>query len=160
MCFQKVSLESDKTMFLTRPGILLKIAVSCCNQLKSLTNDNEAANNIMQNIAYCVCTLHSFVKNEKNTPLHVYWSSLGQHEQNCYMKAFELLGSKKDRDCFLLNSNQLSSTNDLQAVLVVPLIKKLGKIAILLEDNQVCKCFKSMFDLFQTSRIFLMLTVF
>lgn len=139
MCFQKISLVGDRTKLLTRPGILLKIAVSCCNQLKSLTNDNEAANDIMQNLAFCVCALHSFVKNEKNTPLHVYWSSLDQREQNCYMKAFELLGSKKDRDCFLLNSNQLDSTNDLQAILVMPLFKKLGKIAMLLEDNQVCK---------------------
>ncbi|RRT46229.1 hypothetical protein B296_00050925 [Ensete ventricosum] len=100
-----------------------------------------------------VCGLHSRLIN--SLVPHDYWSTLDSSEKGVYLEAFEFLGSKKAKSAFLLSTtirSNFSGTSDeadedngedVRSLLVVPLIKKMGRIAMHMEDVQMRIAFNS-----------------
>nr|CAD1819808.1 unnamed protein product [Ananas comosus var. bracteatus] len=144
-------------LFLVNPSRLFLLAVSFVSQLRTELSDEAANNLIAQNIVFSICGLHSFAKQRKLSALHQFWSTLSSDEQGLYLKGFELLASRKAQDQFLLCTTTTSvslvgedqiiheAREDLKSLLVAPLLKKMGKIAMQMEDAQmkiVFNCFK------------------
>jgi len=136
--------------YLANPSRLSLIAVSLLNQLKAQVLDDAATSNpITQNLVFSICGLHTFAKQRTNLILHKYWSALKHRDQSSYLEAFQLLGSSKAKDVFLLATNDASQTSrevdqsdqdnnkNLKSLLVAPLLKRMGKIATEMEDAQV-----------------------
>lgn len=136
-------------LFLVNPSRLFLLAVSFVSQLRTELSDEAANNLIAQNIVFSICGLHSFAKQRKLSALHQFWSTLSSDEQGLYLKGFELLASRKAQDQFLLCTTTTSVSlvgedqiiheagEDLKSLLVAPLLKKMGKIAMQMEDAQV-----------------------
>ncbi|XP_073005480.1 uncharacterized protein [Typha latifolia] len=142
---------------LVDPSRLFVIAVSFMNQLKRDLSDDAANNLIVQNLVFSVCGLHSFCKQRQISALDQFWSTLSSAEQGCYIESFELLGSRKAKNKFLLSTTSRSvssvqkdqpnydTSEDLQSLLVAPLLKRMGKIAMDMEDVQmkiIFSCFR------------------
>ncbi|KAJ8506605.1 hypothetical protein OPV22_007491 [Ensete ventricosum] len=139
--------------FLVNPSRLFAVAVSCLNQLKTSLIDDTMSNLITQNLVFSVCGLHSRLIN--SLVPHDYWSTLDSSEKGVYLEAFEFLGSKKAKSAFLLSTtirSNFSGTSDeadedngedVRSLLVVPLIKKMGRIAMHMEDVQMRIAFNS-----------------
>lgn len=151
---EKLNIE---TLFLVNPSRLLAIASSLLNQLKVQLDDDAASNIITQNLVFSVCSLHSFAKQRNSSTLHEFWCTLDSHEQGSYLEAFELLGSRKIKNAFLLStSNTCRSSGEreqadevnaenFQSLLVAPLLKRMGKVAMQKENIQmkiVFNCFR------------------
>ncbi|XP_020264631.1 small subunit processome component 20 homolog isoform X1 [Asparagus officinalis] len=144
--------------YLANPSRLCLISASLLNQLKTQISDDGAIINIItQNFAFSICHLHSFTKKRSNLVPHEFWSTLGHRDQTSYLEAFQLLGSSKAKDIFMLATIDTSqapkgadhsdeySTKNLQSLLVAPLLKRMGKIAMEMEDIQmkiVFNCFR------------------
>lgn len=144
--------------YLVNPSRLFMTAVSLLNQLKAQLSDDDATSNLItQNLVFSICNLHSFAKQKTHLLLHEFWSTLDCHEQASYLEAFELLGSRKAKDFFLLSTHNKSqscqqedqsdqvSNQKLELLLVAPLLKRMGKIATDMEDVQmkiIFNCFK------------------
>ncbi|MQL78120.1 hypothetical protein Taro_010527 [Colocasia esculenta] len=148
----KVNMEN---LLLLNHSKLFLLAVSFSNQLKSQLMDNTTSNLITQNLVFSICGIHSFAKQKENTSVHVLWSSLSNYEQASYLEAFELLGSKKSRDAFLLHTAsemhqvlEIANTKtNVQSLLVVPLLNRIGKLALTRGDVQMkvaFNCFRMM----------------
>ncbi|XP_058078049.1 uncharacterized protein LOC131226271 isoform X2 [Magnolia sinica] len=145
----------DLGFSLMKPSSLFAIAVSLCCQLKSQLTDDASGNIITQNLVFAVCGLHSFARQRECTDPHVFWSTLELHERDHFCKAFELLGSRKaivmfqsvssnDPSGNLIVNDQNKSEN-LPSLLVAPLLRRMGKLALQKEDIQlkvVFSCFK------------------
>ncbi|KAI0527474.1 hypothetical protein KFK09_003075 [Dendrobium nobile] len=133
----------QKNLFLINPSRLFAVAVSFLKQLEGQVIDDASGNMITQNLAFSICSLHSFAKHKSLTPLHKLWSMLAACEQSSYLDAFDLLGSRKAKRIFLLStsvtaqSSTASENEDLQSLLVKPLLKRLGKIAMEKENFQM-----------------------
>ncbi|CAL9093376.1 unnamed protein product [Musa textilis] len=139
--------------FLVNPCRLFAVAVSCLNQLKASLIDDTMSNLITQNLVFSVCGLHSRLIN--SLVPHDYWSTLDSSEKGVYLEAFEFLGSKRAKSSFLLSTtvrSNFSGTSDeadedtgedVRSLLVVPLIKRMGKIALHMEDVQMRIAFNS-----------------
>lgn len=134
------------TMFLCNPRRLFAIAVSFVNQLRTPPVDDAPRNLITQNLVFSIYGLHSFTK-QRN------WAYCDPSEQGSYLEAFNMFGSRKAKCAFLLYSNDTTrgeqdDTNGHpgpQSMLVVPLLRKMGKLALQTEDIQmriVFDCFK------------------
>jgi U3 small nucleolar RNA-associated protein 20 len=125
--------------FLVQPSRLFLIAASFLKQLRTELNDTTANNLIIQNLAYSVCNLHMLIK--QTTSSHEFWSSLGSSDHVAFLEGFELLGSKKAKNTFLLCTaeagSDLDSSQELTSFLVSSLLKKMGKIAMQMEDTHV-----------------------
>ncbi|XP_010938573.1 uncharacterized protein [Elaeis guineensis] len=145
------------TLFLVKPSKLFAVAASLLNQLKLQLDDDAACNLITQNLVFSVCGLHSFAKQRNSLTLHEFWCTLDSCEQGSYLEAFELLGSRKIKNAFLLstsNTSQSSAERELaheddaenfQSLLVAPLLKRMGKVAMQKEDIQmkiIFNCFR------------------
>ena len=137
--------KSTETFFLVRPSRLFMIAVSLCCQLKAQLADDTASNLITQNLVFAICGVHSFMRQKANGDLHQYWTSIEHHEREHFLKAFQLLDSRKGRNIFedltstcVRNPNDQRNNEDLQHLLVSSLLRRLGKIALQMEDIQVC----------------------
>ncbi|WOK99438.1 small subunit processome component [Canna indica] len=138
--------------FLVNPSRLFAIAVSCLNQLKTHLIDDTASNLITQNLVFAACSLHTKLTNSLGP--YEYWSTLDSRKKGVYLEAFDNLGSKKARDTFLLSTTVRSDSSaiddqteegnrDVRSLLVVPLIKRMGKIAMQMEDIQMRIVFNS-----------------
>ncbi|GAV59009.1 LOW QUALITY PROTEIN: DRIM domain-containing protein, partial [Cephalotus follicularis] len=134
--------KSLATFFLTRPSRLFMIAVSFCCQLKAQLIDDDSANNlIMQNHVFAI-GLHYLMGQREVNP-HEFWSTLEQHEQARFLKAFQLLDPRKGRGLFLSFTSGVQDHNgqhhseDLRYRLVSNLLKKMGKIALEMEVAQM-----------------------
>uniref|UniRef100_A0ACD5UJH9 Uncharacterized protein n=1 Tax=Avena sativa TaxID=4498 RepID=A0ACD5UJH9_AVESA len=136
--------------FLVQPSRLFLIAASFLKQLRKELSDTTANNLIVQNLAYSVCNLHMLIK--QTTSSHQFWSSLGSSDHVAFLEGFELLGSKKAKNTFLLCTasstdaagSDLDSSEELTSFLVSSLLKKMGKIAMQMEDTHmkiVFSCF-------------------
>lgn len=137
----KTSLE---TFSLMQPSRLFMIAVSLCEQLKT-QDTNEAANNLVtQNLVFSVCGLHSLMGTKEYLNPHVFWSTLEQKEHDCFCKAFELLRPGKGKKTFmLLSTNNEENREDVRLLLVSTLIKRMGKVALQMENIQMKIVFNS-----------------
>lgn len=135
--------KSIQTHFLMRPSRLFMIAVSLCCQLKTKLVDDTASNLITENLAFCISGLHSLVGQLEGGQPQKFWSTLEQNEQGCFLKALELLGTKKGQSMFLSltsgvhGGNDEGHAKDIQFLLVSNLLRKMGKIAFQNEAVQV-----------------------
>lgn len=132
--------------FLLCPNRLFAIAALCLNQLKTHLIDEKTSNLIRENLVFSTCALHSRLA---NTPVpHKYWSTLDSHEQSIFVEAFEILGSRGTKDTFLLSTTARSDSlekidhiyedkQDLRSLLVIPLLKSMGKFSMQMGDTQV-----------------------
>ena len=123
-----------ETFFLMRPSRLFLIAVSLCCHLKAPLIDNAASTLITQNLAFAICGVHSLLGQSKGVDAHSIWSTLEQHEQGRFLKAFQLLDSGKGKSMFASltsgDNNQNDEENGDQSLLVYFLLKIMGKIAL------------------------------
>ncbi|KAF0916337.1 hypothetical protein E2562_005936 [Oryza meyeriana var. granulata] len=140
----------DKSSLLVQPSRLFLIAVSFLKQLRAELSDTTANNLIVQNLSYSVCNLHTLVK--RTTSPHQFWSSLSSSDHSAFLEGFELFGSTRAKNMFLLctststdvNGSNLVGTEELTSLLVSSLLKRMGKIAMQMEDTQmkiVFNCF-------------------
>lgn len=136
---------NNEPFILANPSWLFFISVSLINQLKTeLEKGAETNRVILENISFSVCGLHSFATERK---LDQFWLGLNPAENRTFLAGFELLGSRKAKNNFLLSSTTSSeaeidnqsknSEEDLRSLLIVPMIKRMGKIAMQKEDVQV-----------------------
>ncbi|EEF44174.1 conserved hypothetical protein [Ricinus communis] len=134
---------------LMRPHRLFIIAASLCYQLKTQVIDDAAENLITQNLVFTVCAIHSLMGKAECPEPYVFWTGLEPHEQGLFLKAFQLLESRKGKHVFL---NVVSGVRDqddkdqpenLQYLLVSNLIKEMGKIALQMEAIQMKIIFNS-----------------
>lgn len=120
------------------------IAVYLCCQLKSQLVDDAANKLITQNLAFTVCGVHSLMGLTECADSHQFWFNLEHHEQDRFLKAFELLEARKGKTMFLSLTSGMCDANDenpsknIQSLLVSNLLKKMGKIALQMEAIQVC----------------------
>ncbi|XP_028790587.1 uncharacterized protein LOC114746536 [Neltuma alba] len=110
------------------------------------------AHRILQSsIECCLCRLRGPFCDGKIAPVDpsAFWSSLEQHEKDRFLKAFDLLDSKKGRSLFLPQTspvheqNNQQSTGSIQHVLVSAVLRKMGKIALQMETYQMGIVFNS-----------------
>ena len=106
-------------------------------------SDTAENKKIVHNLAYSICNLHVLVK--QTTSSHQFWSSLGSCDHGAFLEGFELLGSRKAKNTFLLctasctdvDGSGLDSSEDLASFFVSSLLKKMEKIAMQMEDAHV-----------------------
>ncbi|PIA45006.1 hypothetical protein AQUCO_01700514v1 [Aquilegia coerulea] len=139
------------TYLLMKPSRLFYIAVCLCCQLKAQLTDDAVNLLITQNLVFAICGVHSLVGQRKCMGLHEFWSALEVSEQGRFVKAFQLLGSKKGTIMLASLagesvSNAEDNVADLRSLLVSPVLKRLGKVALQMEASQmkiVFKCFET-----------------
>ncbi|KAE9587003.1 hypothetical protein Lalb_Chr23g0269101 [Lupinus albus] len=140
--------SSLRSYFLMCPSRLFLIATSLCCQLKMPLIDSSL---ITQNIVFAICGVHSLMGKIACTDPPAFWSTLEQQEKDQFLKAFDLLGSRKGRSIFI-SSSFISSKyeeddqqidHNTQTVLVSLLLKKMGKIALQVDATQMGVVFNS-----------------
>ncbi|XP_043723794.1 small subunit processome component 20 homolog [Telopea speciosissima] len=135
--------SKQQNLLLMKPSTLFEIAVSLCCQLKAQLTDDSANNILTQNLVFTICGVHSLVGQRDCMDLQSFWSSLKRREQGCFLESLHLLGSRKERDMFVSltfttkHQGDQDSIENLQSLLVSPLLKRMGKIALQMEDIQM-----------------------
>ncbi|KAL6881997.1 hypothetical protein ACP4OV_011469 [Aristida adscensionis] len=134
---------------LVQPSRLFIIAVSFLKQLMTELSDTTANNLIVQNLAYSVCNLHMFIR--QSNPLQEFWSSISSSDRVAFLEGFELLGSTKAKNMFLLctTSSDIAgsspdSSEEPTTLLVSSILRRMEKIAMQMQDTQmkiVFNCF-------------------
>ncbi|KAK8473806.1 hypothetical protein PHAVU_001G253000 [Phaseolus vulgaris] len=141
---------SSLSYFIMSPCRLFLIATSLCCQLKMpLLNDSDSSL-LTQNIIFAICGVHSLMGQSASIDPPAFWSTLSQQEKDQFLKAFDLLDSRKGRTMFMSSStasicepsNQLNVDNA-QRALVSLLLRKMGKIALQMDDIQMGIVFNS-----------------
>uniref|UniRef100_A0A453EZ34 HTH arsR-type domain-containing protein n=2 Tax=Aegilops tauschii subsp. strangulata TaxID=200361 RepID=A0A453EZ34_AEGTS len=138
--------------FLLQPSRLFLIATAFLKQLRMEPSDTAENKKIVHNLAYSICNLHVLVK--QTTSSHQFWSSLGSCDHGAFLEGFELLGSRKAKNTFLLctasctdvDGSGLDSSEELASFFVSSLLKKMEKIAMQMEDAHM----KIVFSCFST----------
>ncbi|CAK9178916.1 unnamed protein product [Ilex paraguariensis] len=136
---------------LMRPSRLFLIAMSLCCQLKVQLTDDAANSLITQNLVFSICGVHSLV-GQNNMDPQDFWSTVEHRDQARYLKVFHLLDSRKGRGEFASLASGFNGQNDQQNsehyhhVLIIYLLKRMGKIALQMEAIQV----KIVFDSFKS----------
>lgn len=134
--------KSLGTYFLMKPSRLFIIAVSLCCQLKTPFNDDAASNLITQNFVFTICGVHSLMGQMECLNSPNFWSSLEEHEQGRFLKAFQLLDSRKGRSVYfsLTSGDQKDHdhSKDIRYLIISYLLKRIGKIALQMDAIQVC----------------------
>ncbi|XVE81263.1 hypothetical protein DITRI_Ditri15bG0049500 [Diplodiscus trichospermus] len=154
---------SNEALFLMTPSRLFMIAVSLCCQLKAPINDDEAAAKdvsldgkkekeknhyhwtalITKNLVFAICGLNSLMREWAGVNHTGFWSTLKQHEQELFLKAFRLLNSRKATGMLLSitggthDQNGTDHSEGLQYLLVSNLLKQLAKLALEMETTQM-----------------------
>ncbi|ONM29242.1 ARM repeat superfamily protein [Zea mays] len=131
---------------LVQPSRLFIIAVSLLKQLRSELSDTTANNLIVQNVAYSVCNLHMLIR--QSTSTHQFWSSISS-DRGAFLEGFELLGSRKAKNIFLLctstssdvSGSSLDTNEEPTSLLVSSILKKMGRIAMQMQDTQIKNVF-------------------
>lgn len=141
----------DTTLWLlVQPSRLFIIAVSFLKQLRTELSDTTANNLIVQNLAYSVCNLHMFIR--QSTSTHQFWSCISSSDYGAFLEGFELLGSTKAKNMFLLctstssdvSGSSLDNSEEPTSLLVASILKRMAKIAMQMQDTQmkiVFNCF-------------------
>lgn len=132
---------------LENPSSLFMVAVSLCFQLKEQpTTGNVDVDLLTENIVFALSSLHYLIGQFDQTTNNGFWSSLGNDEQVVFLKAFEVLDSGKGRSTFLAltsakrtEDGEEAYGNDVRNVLIGSLLKRMGKLALDMEESvQVC----------------------
>ncbi|ERN01577.1 U3 small nucleolar RNA-associated protein 20 [Amborella trichopoda] len=139
-------LVQENAQLLLQPTKLFRSAVSFCQQLEAQLTDDESNSFIAQNIVFSISQLHSYIKHPKGEGLMELWGNLPQSSQ--LLESMELLGSQKGIALFhrLRDKDGELCAEELQSLLVVPLLKRIGKVALQMQDIQmklVFGCFKT-----------------
>ena len=125
-----------------KPSRLFIIAVSLCCQLRTPFNDDAASNLITQNFVFTICGVHSLMGQMEYIDSPNFWSSLEEHEQGRFLKAFQLLDSRKGRSVYfsLTSGDQKDHdhSKDIRYLIISYLLKRMGKIALQMDAMQVC----------------------
>ncbi|XP_021290199.1 small subunit processome component 20 homolog isoform X1 [Herrania umbratica] len=161
--------KSYGALFLMMPSRLFMIAVSLCCQLKAPISDDEAATKdvrlgakkekekihhhqsslITKNLVFTIGGLNSLMKEWAGVNHTKFWFTLEQHEQELFLKGFQLLNPRKATGMFLSITGATHDQNDtdhsegLQYLLVFNLLKELGKLALQMEAIQMRIVFNS-----------------
>ncbi|KAM7259266.1 hypothetical protein ACFE04_015007 [Oxalis oulophora] len=141
--------KSSAKVFLMRPSRLFLIAASSCHQLKTQESVHDAAKQIAQNLVSTVYSVHSLMGNSEWTIPEKLWSTLEEHEKALFLKAFQLLESRKGAMFLSMVSgsqviDEEEQPHDLQYLLVSSLIKKMGKICVDTEADQMKIVFQTL----------------
>ncbi|KAK6941816.1 U3 small nucleolar RNA-associated protein 20, N-terminal [Dillenia turbinata] len=129
--------------FLLSPSRLFLIAAAMCCQLQAPVIEETAGNLIKQNFVFAICGLHSLTGQKDKMEFQRFWSSLEERDKACFLKAFQLLDSRKGRGMFAAYTSGLSgqcyeqNNENPQYYLVSVLLKRIGKIAIQMENVQM-----------------------
>ncbi|KAL6615458.1 hypothetical protein ACP70R_037728 [Stipagrostis hirtigluma subsp. patula] len=130
------------SLLLIQPSRLFIIAVSFLKQLRTELSDTTANNLIVQNLAYSVCNLHMLIRQSNSA--HQFWSGISSSDRGAFLEGFELLGSKKAKNTFLLCTtstdvieSSLDSSEEPTSLLVSSILKRMGKIAMQMQDTQI-----------------------
>ena len=126
---------------LVQPSRLFIIAVSFLKQLRTELSDTAANNLIVQNLAYSVCNLHTSIR--QSTSTHQFWSSISSSDHGAFLEGFELLGSTKVKNMFLLctttysyvSRSSLDINKEPTSLLVSSILKKMERIAMQMQDT-------------------------
>ncbi|KAL2332603.1 hypothetical protein Fmac_013816 [Flemingia macrophylla] len=143
--------SSLRSYFIMSPSRLFLIATSLFCQLKMPLIDDAESSVMTQNIIFSICGVHSLMRQNACIDPPSFWSTLEQQEKDRFLKAFDLLDSRKGRCIFMSSSitssmyednNQLNVDNA-QHVLVSLLLRKMGKIALQMDAIQMEIVFNS-----------------
>lgn len=144
-----VSRENQSSLssyFMMSPSRLFLIATSLCCQLKMPLMDDSDSNLMTQNIVFAICGVHSLAGQTACIDPSAFWSTLEQHEKDRFLRAFDLIDSRKGRSMFMSSSltsfvcedkSKLNVVDDTRHMLVLLLLKKMGKTALLTDAIQV-----------------------
>ncbi|XP_045811204.1 small subunit processome component 20 homolog isoform X1 [Trifolium pratense] len=143
--------SSFSSYFMMSPSRLYLIATSLCCQLKMPLIDDADSNLMTQNIVFSICGVHSLMGQTACIDPPAFWSKLEQHEQDRFLKAFDLMNAKKGKSMFLSSSltssvsedNSQLNVKNTQYTLVSLLLKKIGKIALQTDAIQMGIVFNS-----------------
>ncbi|XP_057754877.1 uncharacterized protein LOC130974144 isoform X1 [Arachis stenosperma] len=140
--------SSLRHYYLTSPSRLFLVATSLCCQLKMPLLNDADSNLMTQNIVFAICGVHSLMDAHIDPP--AFWSTLEQHEKDRFLKAFDLLNSRKGRffmystsTSLVRTDNNLPKVDSTQYVLVSILLRKMGKIALQMDAIQMRIVFNS-----------------
>lgn len=136
--------SSFSSYFLMNPSRLFLIATSLCCQLKMPLIDVDV-NVMTQNIVFAICGVHSLMGQIGCIDPPAFWSTLEQHEKERFLKAFDLIDSRKGRSMFMSSSlttsvyedNSQLNVDNTRYRLVFLLLRKMGKIVLQTDDIQV-----------------------
>ncbi|KAL5542673.1 hypothetical protein UlMin_010383 [Ulmus minor] len=137
------------TYFLMKPSRIFMIAISLCGQMKTKIGDDAASIVIEDNLVFAICGVHSLMGKLEDQEPQKFWSTLEQQEQSLFIKALQLLDSRKGRSILLsLTSGEYDRkdddlSKDIRRLLVSNLLKKMGKIALQMEVVQMKIVFNS-----------------
>ncbi|KAK7331457.1 hypothetical protein VNO77_25682 [Canavalia gladiata] len=137
--------SSIRNYFIMNPSRLFLIATSLCCQLKMPLIDDGDSKLMIQNIVFSICAVHSLTGQIACIDPPTFWSTLEQHEKDRFLKAFDLLDSRKGRNMFMSSSltssvyedNNQSNAVNAQHVLVSLLLRKMGKISLQMDAIQM-----------------------
>ena len=81
----------------------------------------------------------------QSTSTHQFWSSISSSDHGAFLEGFELLGSTKAKNMFRLCTStatdvsipSLDSSEEPTSLLVSSILKRMGKIAMQMQDTQV-----------------------
>lgn len=135
---------SLRSYFIMSPSRLFLIATSLCCHLKMPVINDSDSSLMTQIIIFAICGVHSLMGQSACIDPPAFWSTLSQQEKDRFLKAFDLLDSRKGRSMFMSSStasifehsNQLNVDNA-QRALVTLLLRKMGKIALQMDAIQV-----------------------
>ena len=125
--------------FLTNPNRLFLIVASLCDRLKTEIIGNAARDTIKQNLVFAIHRVHSL----RGRDPQEFWATLQQREQDRFIQSLKLLDSE-GLPIFLsfasgnFDENGGRHHEDIWRMLVSRMLKKMGKIALQMEDVQVC----------------------
>ncbi|KAE8036875.1 hypothetical protein FH972_009508 [Carpinus fangiana] len=137
------------TYFLMKPSRLFLIAASLYCQLKTQLTDDDASDLITQNLVFAICGVHSLMGHMEYVDSPKFWSTLEQHEQGHFLKAFELLDSRKGRSMFLslssgvFDQKEQAQSKDIRYLIISYLLKRMGKVSLQMEAIQMKIVFNS-----------------
>ncbi|XP_071696721.1 uncharacterized protein [Rutidosis leptorrhynchoides] len=133
--------------FLMRPSRLFLLAVAFCSQLKTSLTDEAANQCLMKNVKFAISKLHLMLGQQRES--QIFWSTLKPKDEEMFLRAFVILDSSKGRNMFASLASGLNSHCDLENcesyryLLISSLLKKMGKIALDMEEVQMRFVFKS-----------------
>ncbi|XP_027937625.1 small subunit processome component 20 homolog isoform X2 [Vigna unguiculata] len=141
---------SLRSYFIMSPSRLFLIATSLCCHLKMPVINDSDSSLMTQIIIFAICGVHSLMGQSACIDPPAFWSTLSQQEKDRFLKAFDLLDSRKGRSMFMSSStasifehsNQLNVDNA-QRALVTLLLRKMGKIALQMDAIQMGIVFNS-----------------
>ncbi|XP_027334628.1 small subunit processome component 20 homolog isoform X2 [Abrus precatorius] len=130
--------SSLRNYFIMSPSRLFLIATSLCCQLKMSLIDDADSKLMTQNIVFAICAVHSLLGQLACVDPPAFWATLEQHEKDQFLRAFELLDSRKGRNMFMSSSltspafedDNQCNVNNAKHVLISLLLSKMGKTAL------------------------------